>query len=146
MCSSDLTSPRIYIPNENFRIYLNKSSPIQRLIYSAVIVTKTANGWSVTGYDNLRPYFTIVPSDPNNNAYTLKEQSIGVAVYRDYKLIKQVIPYGTEFYSHQELADFFTSYSRYLQALGFVFDEVDQDLGVVRDWEDRKSTRLNSSH
>ena len=56
-------------------------------------------------------------------------------MYRDYKLIKQVIPYGTEFYSHQELADFFTSYSRYLQALGFVFDEVDQDLGVVRDWD-----------
>jgi hypothetical protein len=125
----------IVVPDENYRVYLNKSTPVKRLTYSAVIVEKTDRGWKVSGYDTSRPYFTVVPSEPNNNSYTLTEINQSVAVYKDYKLLKLTVPYGTEFTNLQQIADFFVSYSRYLRSIGFIFSDVDQDLGVTRDWD-----------
>jgi hypothetical protein len=125
----------IVVPDENYRVYLNKSTPVKRVTYSAVIVEKTDRGWKVSGYDTGRPYFTVVPSEPNNNAYTITEINQSVSVYRDYKLLKLTVPYGTEFTNLQQIADFFVSYSRYLRSNGFVFSDVDQDLGITRDWD-----------
>ena len=125
----------IVVPDENYRVYLSKSTPIKRLTYSAVIVEKTDRGYKVGGYDASRPYFTVVPSEPNNNSYTLTEVNQSVAVYRDYKLLKLTVPYGTEFTNLQQIADFFVSYSRYLRSIGFVFSDVDPDLGITRDWD-----------
>ena len=125
----------IIVPDENYRVYLNKSTPTRRLVYSAVIVEVSDNGWKVSGYDSLNPYFTIIPSQINNNGYALKELKVGVTVYKDYQLRKLVVPYGFEFNTHQQLADFLTSYARYLNSLGFVFDELNQDLGIVQNWD-----------
>ena len=49
----------VFIPPENYEIYFNVSSPIETLSYSGVVIEKTSAGWSVTGYDNVNPYFTI---------------------------------------------------------------------------------------
>lgn len=125
----------IVVPDENYRVHLSKSTPVKRLTYSAVIVEKTDRGWKVSGYDTARPYFTVVPSEPNNNAYTITEVNESVSVYRDYQLIKLTVPYGTEFTNLQQIADFFVSYSRYLRSVGFIFSDVDEDLGIVRDWD-----------
>ena len=51
------TSSNIYIPAESYDIIYNVSSPIMSLVYSGVIVEKRTNGWVVTGYDTLQPYF-----------------------------------------------------------------------------------------
>jgi hypothetical protein len=125
----------IIVPDENYRVYLHKSTPTKRLAYSAVIVEVSNNGWKVSGYNTTSPYFTIVPSQVNNNGYALKELKVGVTVYKDYQLRKLIVPYGYEFNTHQQLADFLTSYGRYLKTLGFVFDEFNNDLGVVQDWD-----------
>lgn len=124
----------IIIPDENYRIYLNKGIPTRRIIYSAVIVERTSLGFKLSGYDTQRPYWTIVPSEVTSNAFTITELNETVVVYRDYKRKKLSIPYGVTYKTLQEVADFLVSYGRWLQASGFVFNEVDQDLGLAKDW------------
>lgn len=124
----------IVVPDESYKVYLHKGTPVRRITYSAVIVEKTPAGYRIRGYDTLRPYFTIVPSEINNNNFALTELSETVLVYRDYKFAKIDVPYGTEYSNAQQIADFLNSYSRYLLSQGFVFDEVDADLNVTRDW------------
>lgn len=124
----------IIIPDENYRVHLNKSVPVRRVVYSAIIVERTSTGFKISGYDTLRPYFTIVPSEATNNSFTLTELNESVTVFRDYKRKKVNIPYGVEYKKLQEVADFITAYSRWLLASGFLFNQVDEDLGVAKDW------------
>jgi len=51
------SSSSIFIPQENYEINFNVSSPIKTLSYSAVIILKTEKGLQVFGYDNLDPVF-----------------------------------------------------------------------------------------
>ncbi len=52
------TTTSVYIPQENFDIIFNVSSPINSVTYSGVILEKTGGGWIVTGYDDVKPYFS----------------------------------------------------------------------------------------
>lgn len=47
----------IFVPEENYNIYLNTSSAIEKLVYSGVIITKYADGFEVRGYIRDNPYF-----------------------------------------------------------------------------------------
>lgn len=51
--------PGVLVPSEDYQIFFNKSSPIESLGISGLIVQKTGLGWSVRGYDKYCPYFTI---------------------------------------------------------------------------------------
>ena len=125
----------IVIPNENYIVYLNKSAPVDRLIYSAVAVEITNTGWRIAGYDTQKPYFTIIPSEPSNNVIQLDEAGKTVVLYKDARLDMTInVPYGTEFRTHQEMADFLYSYQRWLSYIGFDFTEYNNDLNVVQDW------------
>ena len=57
--SPSSNSAGVFIPPENYDIFFNISSPIQTLSYSGVILEKTSTGWTVSGYDNVNPYFLI---------------------------------------------------------------------------------------
>ena len=47
----------IYVPEENYQIFLNTSSPIKTLVYSGVIVEKQPGGFVIRGYNDTTPYF-----------------------------------------------------------------------------------------
>ena len=51
----------VFVPNENYKIFLNTSSPIKKILYSGVIVTKvltkTGIGYEIKGYSQTQPYF-----------------------------------------------------------------------------------------
>jgi hypothetical protein len=51
----------VFVPEENYRVELNVSSPIKRLSYSGVVVTKSDLGYEVKGYDIENQYFTTYP-------------------------------------------------------------------------------------
>jgi hypothetical protein len=124
----------VVIPDENYRIQMYKGSPIRKITYSAVIVQKSARGYTVSGYDLTNPYFFIIPSIPNNNAYAITENDQRVVIYRDFRKVKYTVPYGFEFNTVQQVADFLVSYQRYLNSQGFVFTDRDNDLGTQKDW------------
>ena len=52
-----LSEGGIYIPQENYQVFLNKSSPQASAVYSGIIIEKTASGFVVRGYNNQNPFF-----------------------------------------------------------------------------------------
>ncbi len=132
--SPNSTNDSIVIPDTNYRVELYKSVPVNRIAYSAVIIEKTQNGYTVSGYNLGNPYFTIVPSLANNNTYSIKVGRLSGVIYKDYQRVKVRVPYGFEFSTSQEVVDFLVSYQRHLQSQGFVFTEYDQDLKSKKDW------------
>ena len=47
----------VFIPEENYQVFLNTSTPIKTINYSGVIVEKVQGGFSIRGYDKELPYF-----------------------------------------------------------------------------------------
>ena len=127
-------SSNIIIPQENYKIFLNKSAPLSRIVYSAVIIERTPNGFSVSGYNLENPYFTIIPSEPNGNFYSIKAINDTAVVYKDFQPVKLTVPYGFEFSSRQQVVDFLISYGRYLIGQGLVFDTFSNELETNQDW------------
>lgn len=132
--SPSSTNDSIVIPDENYKVFLNKSTPVDRIVYSAVIVEKSTNGYTVSGYALNNPYFTIVPSIANNRAYSIQSGKLAGTIYQDYQKSLVKIPYGYEFTTSQQVVDFLVSYQRFLQSRGFTFAEYDSDLGTKKDW------------
>jgi hypothetical protein len=132
--SPNSTSDSIIIPNDNYRVELFKSVPINKIAYSAVIVEKSQNGYTVSGYNLSSPFFTIVPSLSNNNAYKIKAGNATGVIYKDYQKVRVRVPYGFEFKTTQAVVDFLVSYQRQLQSQGFIFTDYDSELSAKQDW------------
>jgi len=49
----------VSISNEDYRVFLDKSSPVRSIGVSGVIVERTRVGYSIKGYDTKDPYFTV---------------------------------------------------------------------------------------
>jgi len=47
----------IFVPAENYKIFLNTSSPVAEINYSGIFITKYSYGFELRGYDKLQPYF-----------------------------------------------------------------------------------------
>ena len=56
-----LTSGSVFVPQEDYDVILNSSSPIKKITYSAVIVSKASDGYIVKGYSKTQPYFKSFP-------------------------------------------------------------------------------------
>lgn len=56
-----LSSNAVFIPKEDYSIVLNSSSPVKKITYSGVIITKLADGFEVKGYSRSQPYFKYYP-------------------------------------------------------------------------------------
>jgi len=64
-----LNEGNVFVPEENYKIFLNTSSPIKNITYSGVIIEKQSYGFVVKGYNVQQPYFTYyrpfeIESDP----------------------------------------------------------------------------------
>ena len=55
------SSGGVFVPEENYNIILNTSSPVRKVVYSGVIVTKFPDGFEIRGYSTDSPYFTYYP-------------------------------------------------------------------------------------
>ena len=51
----------VFVPQENYHININSSSPIKKITYSGVIITKLQQGYEVKGYSITQPYFKYYP-------------------------------------------------------------------------------------
>lgn len=133
--SPNSTNTSIIIPDEDYDLILNKSTPTSKSVYSAVIVQKTERGWTVSGYDTDNPYFIAIPVTDTGKKQTIKVLNLSVEWYQSYQTFSVNVPYGTEFTTLQQLTNFLAGYQLALQAQGFRFDYFDQDLGQIRNWQ-----------
>ena len=51
--------PGLLLPQEDFYIFFNQSNPVKSLSISGLIIQKTETGYSVRGYDQYTPHFTV---------------------------------------------------------------------------------------
>ena len=56
-----LSTGSVFIPQENYQVNINTSSPIKKITYSGVIITKLHSGYEVKGYSTTQPYFKYYP-------------------------------------------------------------------------------------
>jgi hypothetical protein len=132
--SPSSTTASVIVPEENYEIYLNKSSVIKKINYSAVLVQKSNAGWTVSGYDLENPFFTIIPSLANNNFARIEAGRETGVIYQDFQNYKIKVPYGFEFNNRQQVVDFLVSYGRFLIGQGMRFDEWNTDLSKQQDF------------
>ena len=58
---SPTSTTGIFVPEENYKVFLNTSSAVKKIVYSGVVVTKYADGFEISGYYNEQPYFNYYP-------------------------------------------------------------------------------------
>jgi hypothetical protein len=56
-----LNEGNVFVPDENYEVVLNTSSPVEVLSYSGVIIEKASNGFILKGYDQKFPFFNYKP-------------------------------------------------------------------------------------
>jgi hypothetical protein len=61
----------VFVPSENYTVFLNTSSPVKKLNYSGVVITKVLNryssGYEVKGYSQKTPFFYYYPWTRSGN-------------------------------------------------------------------------------
>jgi hypothetical protein len=104
----------VFVPPENYQIFLNTSSPIDVITYSGVIIEKTADGFVIKGYDRVNPTFTcyepiLSQNDPVINVGGISEAFIDWSERKQY-VKGQNVRYNNDFYrvvtSHISTATF----------------------------------------
>ena len=179
----------VFVPKEDYNIFLNSSSPIKKITYSGVIITKLTDGFEVKGYIRTQPYFkyyqwtrsgkTInvggisesylvwAPQkhytigkivEYNNNFYRVKTNHTSESLFDNqyYQWLPSlpiiggreailrtkwdrtnpiVVPYGTRFTNIQDVVDFLLGYGEWLKDQGFIFDQFNNNLIDVLNWE-----------
>ncbi len=133
--SPNSNNETIIIPDSDYDLFLDKSTPVLNARYSAIIIEKTTTGFKVSGYDTAHPYITVVPPSLTGAADIIKSQSQSVNYYKEFTSFKVSVPYGTILTSLQQVANLLAGYERYLQAQGFRFDMYDETLGQIRNWQ-----------
>ena len=184
-----LSTGSVFIPQEDYSIILNSSSPIKKITYSGVIITKLSDGYDVKGYSRTQPYFKYYAwtrSGVSANVGGISESYTTWTIGSQYaagKLVEYgnrfyrvktlhttatafdsqyyqalpslpvvggrnallrvewdredpiVVPYGTKFDTVQEVVDFLLGYGEWLKDQGFVFDDFNNELNAVTNWE-----------
>lgn len=133
--SPNSTNDSILIPDGDFDLIINKSTPILNARYSAVIIERVDAGFKISGYDKNRPYFGVIAPDLNGKSITIKIQDTAANYYTEYTSIKINIPYDTVFRNVQQVANFLSGYGRFLNFQGYVFTEFDETIKQIKNWE-----------
>jgi hypothetical protein len=97
-----LNKGNVFVPNENYSIFLNKSSVLETATYSGVIVEKTKDGYVVTGYDPENPVFKYNAAIPRSNDNTVVVGGISEG-YVEWNALKEyvigkIVKYNNIFY------------------------------------------------
>jgi len=51
------SSGNVFVPTDDYKVFLNKSTTVKKLVYSGVIITKLSTGFEIKGYSKTQPYF-----------------------------------------------------------------------------------------
>lgn len=129
--SPNSTNASLLIPDESYSVLIYDNQPFQKIIFSGVIVQRTENGYAVYGNSQETAYFnTLVPLN-NGNYDNVTIENVTVKLNVNYTSTIAIVPYGTIFYTEQELSQFLKSYGAYLNSVGMVFDTVENSIQIT---------------
>lgn len=154
--SASDTNSALLIPDESYSILLYDNQPFNRLAYSSLVVQQNNGYWTVFGNSQNLAYFTTLRPSTNLQPETITVANLSVKVNKNFTSDEMLIPYGTKFYSAQELAQFIANYAAYLNSRGMKFnqvvngEEINWDLMIQEflywtqtGWEDGSIVTLN---
>jgi hypothetical protein len=130
--SPNSTNTALLIPDESYDLLLYKNQPFDRSSYSAVVVQKVDNGYSVFGYGTSLPYFNILESKATGLLQTISSGGVTVRVPTFYTNTVTQVPYGFIFTNETSVCDFLLSYGKLLEREGLTF--TDQSNGYILTW------------
>jgi hypothetical protein len=129
--SPNSNNASLLIPTESLDVLLYDNIPFNKIIYSGIIVQNAGSGWKVFGNSQTKAYFTISKPKINGNYNLVSVEGESVQVAKDYfENTEILVPYGTEFVSKQDLAQFIASYGNYLTTQGVLFDQIESGLDI----------------
>jgi hypothetical protein len=111
---------RVAIPEEDYTALLYTSQPNQELFYGAVKITKSFNGYLITGYDNSNQYFNYYTPNTGTRTTIVSFGNTTVNKYRSYNNIPQRLYYNTVLPTLQAVYDFILGYGEFLNQQGWV--------------------------
>ena len=120
-----LNQGNVFVPFENYQIFLNTSSPQEVVNYSGVIVEKTGKGYRISGYDQEDPFFKYYKHLTTNNDASINVGGISESYIEwsaDKTLVAgKIVRYDNRYYrvntNHNTGADFDSSYYSILSEL-----------------------------
>lgn len=135
-----LSSGSVFIPQEDYDIILNSSSPTRKISYSGVVITKLIDGYVAKGYSKSQPYFKYYPFVKNGllvNVGGISESFVDWAPETQYASGKIVL-FGNRYYRvrvlHTSLSTFDLDFYQLLSGLptvggkeAFIRTEWDRD-------------------
>jgi ribosomal protein S17E len=90
----------VFVPEENYSIFLNTSSATKKVVYSGVIITKYPDGFEIRGYDLDNPYFIYYPFRLNSSVIRVGGISETFTEWSENKtyVSGKVVYYGGRYY------------------------------------------------
>ena len=116
----------VFVPEENYHIILNSSSPIKKLTYSGVIITRLPEGFSIKGYSQSSPYFNYYPWIQSGIVLNIGGISEGYSSWTsDQQYVAgKIVEYNNHYYrvklSHRSTTIFESQYYQSLPSLPIV--------------------------
>jgi hypothetical protein len=131
--SANSNNSSLLIPDESYGLLLYENQPFDKIIYSGVVIQIIDNGYKIFGNSQTNAYFKILTPKYAGELKTITVEDLSVQVTNEFYDTIQVVPYGTEFYNVQQVAQFLISYGEYLQSQGVVYEEIEN--GIPVQWE-----------
>jgi len=127
------TNTSLLIPDASYQVLLYENQPSDKIIFTSVIIQKTKNGFKVYGNSQKNAYFTTLAPDINSQPLQIIVEGLEVNVYSSSLNEYEYVPYGTEFYNVQDVAQFMLNYGAYTISLGAKYET--QLNGIEINWE-----------
>jgi hypothetical protein len=129
--SANSNNSSLLIPDESYQVLLYDNQPFDRIVYSGVVIQISDNGFKVYGNSQTNAYFKILVPKNNGINETITVENLTVKLATEFYDRTVLVPYGTEFYSVQEVAQFLNCYGKYLETQGLVFDQIENAIPVT---------------
>ena len=138
--SANSNNSSLLIPDESYSVLLYDNQAFDRIVYSGVVVQIATidndplkgTCFRVFGNSQTNAYFKILAPSLGGQTERITIEGVTVTISDTYSNNVIVVPYGTVFYTVQEVAQFLASYGKYLENQGVKFDQIEN--GVPVNW------------
>ena len=129
--SANANNSALLIPNESYGLLLYENQPFDRIVYSGVVIQITTNGFKVFGNSQTNAYFTVLVPKVTAVTDSISVENLTITLSTEFYDQTTIVPYSTEFYNVQQVAEFLNSYGKYLESQGMVFDSIENGIPVT---------------
>lgn len=110
---------KIRLPSENISTVLYLGQPRDEKFFGSIKVTKTSEGYRVTGFDNSDETFKYYPVNQNGSKIAVTVNNRLINRYTTFDENVATLQYNTLFSNIQDAYDFIIGYQKYLEKQGW---------------------------